>query len=164
NFPRLSKDKRKVIFEVDLNRPAQSAQGIAEVSGVLTYIVADRTRRVDLNMARLTAGTTGSEFDAKIESVQDSDWNPGNQELKLKVSLNKDAVKVVDIFDAAGNKLNVSQGYMASGDVTTFSYTLQDGGEFPDAGRIEIELYEDLQTYELPFKIKDISLLGRAAK
>lgn len=161
SFPRLSEDRRKVVFEVDLRRPAESANAIAEISGVLTYTVAEKTRRVDLNINTFTAGTTGSEFGAEIESVGDSQWNPGQQELKLKLTINKDTVKAVDIFDAAGNKLEVSQGYMASGNNVTYNYTLQGGGAFPQAGRIELEVYEDMQTYELPFEIKDVSLLGR---
>lgn len=161
SFPRLSEDKRKVIFEVDLRRPAQSAKGIKEISGLLTYLVADKSRRVDLNMTSFSAGTKGSEFGAEIESVQDSEWNPGQQELKLKLEINKDSVKTVDIFDDAGNKLEVSQGYMASGNNVTYNYTRQDGQPFPATGRIVIEVYEDQQKYELPFKLTDLSLLGR---
>ena len=161
SFPRLSEDKRKVIFEVDLRRPAESAKGIKEISGVLTYLVADKTRRVDLGVAAFVAGSKGNEFGAEIESVTDSEWNPGRQELKLKLKINKDAVKAIDIFDAAGNKLDVSQGYFASGDNVTFNYTREDNQPFPGSGHIEIEVYEDQQRYELPFKLTDLSLLGR---
>ena len=49
------------------------SQGIKEISGTLTYVVATGTKDVDLGTLALKADTRGKELDAEVKSVGKSD-------------------------------------------------------------------------------------------
>ena len=160
SFPRLGNDNKTVVFEVNMSLPSEQAKGIKEVAGVVEYVVASATRTVDLQISHFATGVKGSEFGAEIKTLAEDSWQPGKQTMELKVDLNKDRVKSVTITDSAGSAIQVSSGYSAMGDVTTYAYTAKEGN-FPESGSIILEVYEDLKTVELPFKVTDISFLGK---
>ena len=80
--------------------------------------------------------------------------------MELKIDLNKNRVKSVTITDSAGSVIELASGYSTMGDVTNYDYTTKEGN-FPEKGGIILEVYEDMKTIELPFKVTDISFLGR---
>ncbi len=163
HWPRLSTDKGAVCFEVQLNLPGEKAKGIKELSGVLQYVVGEKTKSVDLGIAEFNPGAKGRELGAEIAKVEDSQFQQGHQQLELKLKASMDAIQSVDFLDEGGTKLAVrASGHWQQGETTQFTYTLK--GKFPPKGKIVVNLYDDLKTYEIPFKVENVDLLGRPLK
>jgi len=163
HFPRLSKDKTVVIFDVNLSLPGENVRGIREVSGILKYTIASGSRNVDLGITDFTIGAKGKEFGAAIKSIKRSKWEKGKQTLSLKLNLSQSSIKSVTFYDDEKNKLDVSsQGYFSMGSSTTFEYSCK--GTLPETGFIVVGIFEGLKKYEIPFKLTNISLTGQPLK
>jgi hypothetical protein len=162
HFPRLSEDKKAIIFDVQLSLPGPKVAGIKEVTGSIQYMVADKTKDVDLGISDFKKGSKGKEFGAQIEKIE-AGFQEGKQALELKLNLSRDAVESVSFFDAAGKKLNAEQsGYSSSGGESTLNYQVT--GKFPPKGKIVARVYDEPKTYDAPFTISNIDLLGRPMK
>ncbi len=160
HFPRLSEDKQSVLFEVQMKLPSKEVRTLKEVSGTLEYAVGDRTREVDLGFASLAAGAGGKEYGAKIEKIGKSEWQEGQETLELNLTIARETIESTVFYDTQGNKLDVdASGYMSSGRSTTLSFSKK--GKFPPDGRIALKVYEDLKTFEAPFKLENVPILGR---
>lgn len=161
-FPSLSQNKSAVLFDVTLNSPSTGVKGLKEVSGRIYYLVAGETKEVDAGLTQFKPGESGTAYDVKIESIEESSWQKGNFEMSLNIALPMNNVKNVTFFDHAGNKLDAhnSSAYGTSDGGSSFSYSLE--GSFPQSGSIRLEVYEDMTKYEVPFLIANISLLGRS--
>jgi hypothetical protein len=163
NFPRLSNDKTIVTFDVHLRLPGDKVKGLKEVSGVLEYIVGDKIKEVDLGIAEYKAETKGKEFGAKITKLAESSWQKGHDELEIELAVEPGVVDSIVFEDEKGGKLDTQAGGTMSTDRTsTFTFLLK--GNFPAKGRIVVKAYADLKTFEIPFVVKDIDLLGRPLK
>ena len=163
HFPRLSKDKTIVIFDVNLSLPGENVRGIREVSGILKYNVASGSRKVDLGITDFTIGSKGKEFGAVIKSINRNKLEKGKQTLSLKLNLSQFSIKSVTFYDDEKNKLDVSShGYFSMGGSTTFEYSCK--GTLPETGSIVVEIFEKLEKYEIPFKLTNISLTGQPLK
>ena len=163
HFPRLSKDKAAVTFDVRLNLPGPKARGLKEVSGLLTYAVAGKTKEVDLGIGLFKDGAKGKELGAAIEKIEDHPFEKGKKMLSLKIEAPQDSIQSVAFFDEAGKKLEVeSSGWSGFGDSTTFQYSLK--GAPPAKGRIVASVYDDRKSFEVPFRVTDLDLLGRPLK
>ena len=160
NFPNMSKDKKVMVFEVNLRIPPAGVTAIKEISGVLEYIVASGVEEEDLKITDFKPGTGGAEFGAKIKDIKESEWGDGQQQMDLELNLSPERVKSARILDEDGRELEVSQGYTSFGTETTYHFTLREG-VFPETGRIIMEVYQDPEKYEMPFKIENISVSGR---
>jgi hypothetical protein len=163
SFPRLSKDKTAVIFEVNVALPGEKTKGFKEISGKLEYVVAGGSKEVDLGFTGFKAGTQGKAYGAAIKSIKESKWEKGHEVLALEVQLASDAVKSTRFLDAQGNPLKVSrQSTMSSGNTMVVGYDIE--GKFPEKGTIVMEVFDDLKQFEIPFSLTDISLTGQPLK
>jgi hypothetical protein len=160
HFPRLSEDKTAITFDVPLNVPGAKATGLKEVSGTLTYTVADKTVDVDLGIGAFTKGAKGKAHDAVLEKLEPGD---DGAELAIKISLGLDAIASIDFYDEKGTKLQASrQGYSSSGDESLIEFSIK--GTLPKKGKIVAKLYDSPKTYEATFKVTNVDLLGRPKK
>lgn len=161
HFPRLSKDKTTVVFEVNLSLPGENVKYLKEVSGSLEYLVSVGVKEVDLGIEEFRAGAQGKELGAVIKSAQKSTTEEeGKSSVKLKLNLPQEFIKSIDFYDIEEDrKLDVS-GWTTSGmgEVTEIKRTFK--GDLPEKGRILVEIYDKLEKYEIPFKMGDISLIG----
>jgi hypothetical protein len=159
----LSKDKSGVAWEVQLGSPSDKAKGFKEVSGVLTYLVGEKTKAVDLGLGEFKAGAKGAQYEASIEKVENNPWQEGHQNLEIKIACQRDIIESFTIKDASGSVLATTDGGWSSmGETSTFTFTIK--GTFPAKGQVVVSVYEDLKTYEIPFKIQNIDLLGKPLK
>ena len=72
-------------------------------------------------------------------------------------------IKGVTFFDDTGAKLITTVGStMGNDNLTTLGYSQTN--QFPAVGRIELEVFTDLQKHTVPFSLADISLLGRPVR
>jgi hypothetical protein len=159
SYPRLSKDKAAVLFDVRLKLPGDSVKGIKEVSGTIQYRVAEATREIDLGLQSLKPGSKGTELGASIEEIKEGWEENGSQRMELKLRLKPDDLKsaflVVD-----GTRTEIKRhGYSSFGEFATFTFDHK--AAFPKAGTIVVEIYDQPQTFDTPFKIENITLLGK---
>jgi hypothetical protein len=155
SFPNLSEDKAHVIFDARLTLPGPGVKGLREVSGRLQYTVAAGTKEVDLGFTKFTAGAEGAELGAVIESIEE-------RNMELKLELKPDAIKAFYLV-VGGSKTELERrGYSGFNDSYTYTYESEQG--FPAKAKLVIETYADLQTFDAPFKVENLSLLGEPAE
>jgi hypothetical protein len=162
HFPQLSADKTAAILEFKLKVPGSDVKGLKQLSGRLHYNVSSGTREWDLGLEDLKAGTAGTELGARIKSIKEGWQKDGSQMLDLQLNTNPNAIKSLSlVVDGAKTPLR-QNGYGGGGNSYTFTYESKQA--FPAKGHLVAELYDKLQAYEVPFELKDISLLGAARK
>jgi hypothetical protein len=156
HFPQLTEDKAGVAFDVLLKLPGPAAKGLKEVAGTLTYLVGTATKDVDLGFPALKSGSKGKDLGAELGDVEDRNF-------ELKLAVPRETVAGVELYDAAGKKLDLEPaGSMSTGRSTTLSYALK--ARLPAQGRIVAKVWQDLTPHEVPFSVKDLDLLGRPLK
>jgi hypothetical protein len=161
HFAQLSSDKAAVSFDVKLALPPASAKGIREISGVLGYLVGGKTKDVDLGFTELKDGAKGK--GATIGKIEENSWTKGHHDIEVKLEMPNERIHSIVLKDAAGAVVETGEGgYWASGSETTRTVTVK--GAVPAKGTIVVKVYEDLKAYEIPFKVTDLDLLGRAVK
>ena len=158
HFPNLAKDKTATILEFKLNLPGNGVKGLKELSGSVQYRVSSGTKEVNLGLAELKAGAIGTNLDARIESIKEGWQKNGSQEMSLHLKLNPDGLKSVSLV-ADGTKTVLSQrGY--SGGNGKFDFNYEWKTNFPANSQLVAEVYDKIQTFDAPFKLENISLLG----
>ena len=162
-FPSLSKDKKLVIFEVKLNLPKEEVKYIKEISGYLNGSLFNDPNQIDLGITSLKPGSKSSKLSAEIKSINKNKWNEG-EVVSVYLNISKDSLKSITFYNEDGSSLPVSRrGYFeVEGSGTTFEY--ETTGRFPEKCRIVIDLYQDMKDISIPFKVTNITLLGRPVK
>lgn len=157
-FPKLSADKASVLFDVELKLPPAAATELKELSGTLQYRVAGSAKEIDLGLNSLKAGTKGTQLGASIEEIKEGWQKDGSQDMELKLKLKPDDLKsAMLVIDGVKTELN-RKGYSSSGGITTFTFSSKTA--FPEKGSIVVEIHDQVQTFDAPFKIENLSLLG----
>lgn len=157
-FPHLDDDKITVeMMDMQIKLPSAAAKSIKELSGYLVYSVAKGTKMVDLGITELVAGATGTEYRATITKVEEDKWTPGTQKIELDLAVAYEAIKSVQVLDAAGKALE-AENSGGGGFFGKSSIKISVKGAVPKAGRIKIELYDNIQKFKAPFTLKDIVL------
>jgi hypothetical protein len=160
SFPKVSKDKRKVIFDVKLKVPNKHATQIDQLKGTLIYVTSQDTETIDLGINAFVEGEEGNALNAVIEGLGESQWSTGKEQMDLRLDVPVDTVREIRIYDGQGNPVEFSQGYSSFNDIVTFNLTAAEGG-FPEEGRIEVLVHKGLEQFELPFALTDVGLLSR---
>ncbi|MDQ5981210.1 MAG: hypothetical protein QG602_4188, partial [Verrucomicrobiota bacterium] len=155
SLPSLSDSKTHVLFEAQLALPGPGVKHIREVSGRLQFTVAAGTKEVDLGFAKLAAGADGKELDAHVESLD-------GQNLELKLALKPDDIRALFLV-VGGNKTELNRrGYSGFND--SYTYTFESESGFPAKAKLVVDTYADLQTFNAPFKLEHLTLLGEPAE
>ncbi len=162
SFPTLSEDKAHVIFDAKLAPPGPGVKGIREVSGRLQFTVAAGTKEVDLGFAKLAAGADGKEFGAHIEAIDTKSDNSGEQWMELKLDLKPDHLKALYLVVGSTRTELTRHGYSGFND--SYAYSFQSEKGFPAKAKLVVETYADLQTFNAPFKVENLTLLGEPAE
>lgn len=161
HFPSLAKDKTAAILEFKLNLPGSGVKGLKELSGHVQYQVASGSKEVDLGLSELKADATGTNLDARIVSIHDGSNSDGSQELVLHLNTHPDGLKSLHLV-AGGSKIELHQnGYGGGND--SYDFTYESKQAFPANGRLVAEVYEKMETFEAPFKLENLTLLGAGA-
>ena len=162
HFPKLTTEKSSVLFEVEMKLPASPVLGLREVSGHLQYKVAGPLKELELSFAKLAAGTKAKELGAEIESVKAGGDGDKAQTMELKLAIEPDTLKAL-YLEVGKTKTELKQrGY--GGGNGTYTYTYESETGFPAKSRLVAEIYDQLQTFDVPFKLENITLLGEPAK
>lgn len=157
---KLSEDKTSALFQVKLPLPGEDIKYFKEISGTLEYSTALVTKEVDLGFTEFKAGAIGKELGSIIKSVGEHSGIKDKEYISFDVGLDHSMIKSVTFYDSDGKKLDVfrnSSSYLK--DKVHYYYSIK--GKFPPTGRIVVEVYEDYRKFTVPFKVTNISLLGR---
>jgi len=161
HFPSLAKDKTAALLEFNLKVPGSGVKSLKELSGTVQYRVAGGTKVVDLGFDELKVGATGTNLDARIESIKDGWAKNGSQDLTVHLQTNPDGLKSLSLV-VAGAKTELRQnGYGGGGNAYSFTYECKTN--FPANGHLVAEVYDQLKTFGAPFKLENLSLLGMSA-
>ncbi len=158
HFPRLSKEKSGVLFELELKAPAAGVKGIKELSGQLQYTVADISKEVDLGFSKLEVGATGTQLGAKVEKIEKAFGDDTGQQITIKLNGRPEIIKSVSLV-VNGQKTPLKQnGYSGGGN--SFSYPFTHTAAIPANGRLVADIFDEVKTFKVPFKLENITLLG----
>jgi len=162
-FPRLAKDKKTVVFDVELLLPDEDVEGLEELSGTLEYLTADASRAVDLGIMDFKVGAKGGKLGTVIRSIEKDPWQKNAAMLSLRLNLRPEVLESAEFFAQDGTKLDVSKrGCEAIAGTTTLKFSIK--GKLPPKGRIVLNVFEGLKKNEIPFKLTDISLTGQSLR
>jgi hypothetical protein len=157
-FPQISDDKTQALFEAKLNLPGPNVKGIKEVSGKLQYTIASGSKQLDLGFEELKPKGKGTELGAEIESIEDGWKKDGSQRLQLKLKARKETIRSMSlVLDGVKTQLK-ENGYGGGGN--NWSITYESNTAIPAKARLVAEVYDQIQTYDVPFKLENVSLLG----
>ena len=156
-FPKLSADQASAIFDVELKMPPPGVQGIKEISGLLQYRVSMATKETDLGQMELKTGSKSGELGASIEAIKDG-WKDGTKELELKLKLKPTDLKAVHLVENGVRSELKRSGYSGSDNTTVFTFQID--GELPEKASLIVETYDKIQTFDAPFTLENLSLLG----
>ena len=160
-FAKLSKDKKAVVFDVELSVPEKGAEGFAEISGALDSFKATGARKIDLGIMDFKAGAKSKIDGFSIKSVKKQTWDKENTRMWMSVNLMRASIKDVKFYRPDGGEIEVSQGGKWASEDRILSISFNTKGEFPPRGRIVFEVLDNITKHEIPFKLTNISLLGQ---
>lgn len=154
----LADDPNILAFDVYMNFPGPEVKALREISGTLSYTLATRLTKKDLGIKKFKAGSLGTQYEAEIISLTKDDRTDAYT-IKLQLNLKKS----VNFYDELGREIEYFRSFSPiSGPPYTYEYSFDRA--LPVTGRIEIEIYEVLIEATTPFKLTNISLLGKPIK
>ncbi|MHC4888629.1 MAG: hypothetical protein ACYTEO_04085, partial [Planctomycetota bacterium] len=104
-FPRLAKDNKTVVFDVELLLPDKDVEGLEELSGTLEYLTANASRAVDSGIMDFKVGAKGGKLGSVIRSIEKDPWQKSSTLLSLRLNMRPEAVKSAEFFAQDGKKL-----------------------------------------------------------
>ena len=160
SFPRLSESNTAVMFELKMAMPGSEVKSLKELSGTIQYTVSSGMKEVDLGLDSIKAGGRGREFGAEIVEVKDG-WNDdGSKEIEIKLDLDSDTVKSLIMVDGTKRKELEKRGHSSMGNgPTTFNFESKSG--FPENAKLLVMMHDGVETFDVPFKLENISLQGK---
>jgi hypothetical protein len=160
SFPKLSADRTQAGLEIQLPLPPPEAAGFKEITGVITCVVAEGTKEIDLGFERLETGAQGKELSAVIEKIEDDSYTEGHQRLEIKLGVAHDGLQALALKTADGSDVALRQGgYSSCNDECTFQYSAE--GAVPADGRLIASVYAETRHVEVPFVLSNVDLLGQ---
>ena len=159
-FPKPSEDGRAAVFDVKLDVPEENAKGLSELSGTLECFKATGTKKIDLGVMDFKEGISSDVPGFSIRSVKES-YDKKGQEISLKVDLLRKSVKDVKFYHENGTEIDVSSGGRSSSQGRLLYISFKTKGEFPPRGRIVFEVLDGVTKHRIPFKLTNVSLIGR---
>lgn len=155
--PRLSEDKRSIIFETSMGAPKNKKASLAEVSGTITYLTTNKTKEVDLGFTSLEDGSEGKTLSAKVSHV-DKGWSTETAKMvTVDLAVNFSQVKEFKFIGPDGKPINGrSNGYSGGGETSQFTFEFD--AMPPPKSKVIAVLYDNIQRYEAPFTLKNIRL------
>ena len=160
-WPKLSADKASAIFDVELKLPPPTATGIKEISGTLQYRVSAGIKTIDLGLKSLKVGAEGTELGASIKSIKENMAKDGSQDIEVKLRLSPDDLVAASLV-LDGTKSELSR-YSTSSMSGTTTFTFKAKSAVPEKASIMVEIHDQIQIFEAPFKLENLSLLGTPA-
>jgi len=162
-FPKLLKDGKTAMFDIELLVPGAGAVAFEELSGRLEYTVAGGSSDVDLGVMDFKAGASGSALGAKVRDVQADPFGGGGGTVTLGLAVGPEAVESVQVYSAERTPLEATwRAYPSATGGTMLKLSFK--GKVPSAGRLVVRRLDALENKQMTFSLRGISLAGRAVQ
>lgn len=158
SFPKLTKDRRSVFFDVEVRLGDGPVDGFRELRGVVSILASQGSEEIDLGFKKLEAGAAGTALGATIERFEPEGEERTAVDLKLLVAM--DTVESIRLVNAKGAEIPfVQNGYSASGDEYTLTCAIE--AAVPKKAKLLARVAKNLHRVDVPFEIRNVDLLGR---
>jgi hypothetical protein len=152
-MPRVSEDGRYVVFVVPSDVvPAPGASRLT-AEGTVSVLTAHRAEAFTSDEIAFAAGSSfragGYEFE--VLEVGESGWGAGRS-ITLRTKRDTAAILCYSLVRADGSKLELSPSMSMNG-MGSWQQTL-DAEKLPERGRIALEVWQDLKTVAIPFRVE----------
>ena len=152
-FKGVTQDKKYVVFDICLNKPAGKVPTMKTAQGQIKYQWATAAKKVDVGISSFCEGAKGTKLGTYINRIEEN-WKGLGQDLKLNIDLPINLIKNVTFLDKKGNKLKTRKD-SSNSDLKESEITFYLEGRFPPKGRIFVETYS-LKTIYLDFEIPKV--------
>jgi hypothetical protein len=152
-FPKISKDGRLALIEVtSKTRPSQEASRLLARGTIhLRVAASERTERIENLKLNVGAKANVRQEVVKVMKVQEE-----NDGLTLVLQISRklaNIMKDIRFYAANGNPVNIwSRGSLTFGNATQMEFNLETKPT-PGALKIEIDLWQELEAFDLTFAI-----------
>ncbi len=160
-FPKLSADGRAAVFDVQLSVPGEDANGLAELSGVLGYLKSEGTKEIDLGVMDFKEGAESDVEGCTIKMIGGGAYDRGYTRMILAVDMVRGSFKSAKFYREDGTEIEVLPAGRSYSEGRLKGIRFRTKGEFPPRGRIVFEVLDNISQHEIPFKLTNISLLGK---
>jgi len=165
-----SADKTRAKFDVSLEPPSEEANSIKNIKGVITCISSSKLEKADLGFIELKQDAASTDGDVKITYMYKyEDFDP-NEECgragvaHFEIANHGYKINNINLLDVNGVEL---KAYIPCGDkISSFGNKTEIPMEFgeliPEKAKIQAERTRHFADFELPFVVKNVTLLGKA--
>ncbi len=165
-YANLSNRKTHVLMDVRLRIPGPGVNGIREIAGHLQYEVSQRSRVYRSPLVDFAANAQLGFLNSAVSKVLPGSWDGEGSEVYLQIGSSAESVKAVRLFDAANVSIetNAFSASDESGAEKQCSAYFTVNKPLPRKGYVEVELYDDVQKFVIPFQIGNLDLLGNLTR
>jgi hypothetical protein len=160
HWPKLTDDKKAIVFDVKLLVPDKDVSKLEEVSGEVGYLTAGSVKELDLGLMDFKEGAKSGVEGFSVNSIEIEEWDKEHTVMELKVNLSEGSLKSTRFYDENGKKFEVTRSGSSSSNDRLLEVGFRTKGKFPPRGRIVMEVHEELTEHRVPFKLTNISLTG----
>lgn len=156
---KIADDGISATFEVELEVPAENKTGFEEIAGTLFCFKSENEKIVDLGLMELKTGSRNETENISISRVSKS-WSNENQ-IEFKLELPEHVFKDIRIFTEDGRRIETRLYSSSTSNGNLMQQGIATEEQLPEKACVEFVLYDNIQEYEIPFSLKNISLLGK---
>lgn len=156
---KIADDGISATFEVELEVPAENETGFEEIAGTLFCFKSENEKIVDLGLMELKTGSRNETENISISRVSKS-WSNENQ-IEFKLELPEHVFKDIRIFTEDGRRIETRLYSSSTSNGNLMQQGIATEEQLPEKACVEFVLYDNIQEYEIPFSLKNISLLGK---
>lgn len=155
---KVADDGIAISFEIKMELPEQEHKGLAEIAGSFKAFKSEGIKTIDLGLMELKEGSGNEAEGISIQRAGKMDWGD-DYEIELKLKILKHLLKDVRLYREDETEIETSSGSSMSSNNFLMSKSIRIK-ELPEKGRIVLELYDNLEEYNISFSLKNISLVG----
>lgn len=157
---KVTDDQITVAFEIELQVPDANETGFEEIAGTVVCFKSEKYKTIDLGVMELKQGSSNETENISIGSAGPSTWGDEN-EIGFKMKIPEHAFKEIRVLTEDGRLIETRICRRSSSNGNLLDCGIATKEELPPKARIEFVLYDDIQEVEIPFSLKNISLLGK---
>jgi hypothetical protein len=148
---------------VSKDLPEAGYDGFSSLRGSVTFVVAGDERVEDIGITTFAKESRGDKYSAEIKEIEEQSWGQSvNHTLELFLEINRDSIKEVRFYNEEGMPLaNVRRSGHSSMGGQSVRLNFSRNAPFPEKGRIELVLYDELQEITFPFEVGAVDTWGR---
>jgi hypothetical protein len=164
-YASLSARKTHVLMDVKLKIPGPDVNGIREIAGHLQYEVSQKTRVYRSPLVDFVTNAQLGFLNSNLSRLLPSSWDGDGHEVYLQIGTIAESIKAIRLLDASDTPIetNMFSASNAGTEKRCEAYFTVNK-PLPKRGYVEVELYDDVQRFVIPFQIGNIDILGNLTR